>query len=264
MKFHEASKLFPLLEGDDFKSFAADIKENGLQNPIKTFHGEILDGRNRYRACKEVGVKPEYEEVSPDDPVSYVLSLNLHHRHLNEAQRAMVAARVRPHFEKLAKERQEAGKSADGQAGGRGHKKTLGPIGPKVLRELKSRASEEAGMALNVSRRSVDRARVVQGEGVPELAKKVEAGEMSLSKAAKIATLSSEDQVKALNGEKVELPVKGSGGCPVKGHEKTEQYALECARVAITQLARIKPNNPGRDKAFTKVEKWITKQRENK
>jgi len=116
MKFHEASKLFPLLEGDDFKSFAADIKENGLQNPIKTFHGEILDGRNRYRACKEVGVKPEYEEVSPDDPVSYVLSLNLHHRHLNESQRAMVAARVRPHFEKLAKERQRVhGDTAPGR-----------------------------------------------------------------------------------------------------------------------------------------------------
>lgn len=26
MKFHEASKLFPLLEGDDFKSFAACVE----------------------------------------------------------------------------------------------------------------------------------------------------------------------------------------------------------------------------------------------
>jgi hypothetical protein len=75
----------------------------------------------------------------------------------------MVAARLRPYYEERAKERQESGKSADGEAGGRG-RKTLGPKEPKVLTGPKSRASEEAGLALNVSRQSVDRARAVIGQ----------------------------------------------------------------------------------------------------
>ena len=103
------------------------------------------------------------------------------HRHLNESQRSMVAARVRPHFEKLAKERQRAAIQERDEKGRA--KSTHGQLATSG-KVLKSLASEEAGMALSVSRRSVDRARVVQGEGVPELAKKVEAGEMSLSKAA--------------------------------------------------------------------------------
>jgi len=61
-------------------------------------------------------------------------------------------------------------------------------------------------------------------------------------------------------GNRNPKPVKGSDGCPVEGYDKTEQYALECARVAITQLARIKPNNPGRDKSLIKVRKWIDDQ----
>ncbi len=261
MKFHEASKLFPLLLGAEFDSFAADIKENGLQNPIKTFHGEILDGRNRYRACKEVGVKPLYEEVTPDDPVSYVLSLNLHHRHLNESQRAMVAAKVREHYAEKAKERQRA---SPGRPASKKVATNDATFSPPRQAGQRGRSSDDAGATMGVSGMSVDRARVVQEKGVPELVAEVEAGRMSVSKAAKIASLPAEDQTKTLNGEKVKPPAKGSNGCPVKGHEKTEQYAMECARVAITQLARIKPNNPGRDEAFTKVEKWITAQRDNK
>ena len=93
---------------------------------------------------------------------------------LSESQRAMVAARVREHYVEAAKERQRAGGSVGGQAA-HGKVRANWPTPPE--RELKSRASEEAGAALNVSRQSVDRARVVQEKGVPELAKKVEAGE---------------------------------------------------------------------------------------
>ena len=87
----------------------------------------------------------------------------------------MVAARVREHYAKLAKERQRAAIQERDEKG-RAKSTSVQKSGSGSDRR-KSEASEQAGAALNVSRQSVDRARVVQEKGVPELAKKVEAGE---------------------------------------------------------------------------------------
>ena len=53
----------------------------------------MLDGRNRLRACEELGVAPP-TEIYSGDPVAYVVSLNIARRHLNESQRGIVAAKL--------------------------------------------------------------------------------------------------------------------------------------------------------------------------
>src|SRR5712671_2585308 len=52
---HELANIMPLIVGQDFENLKADIKEKGILEPIRLFEGKILDGRNRYRAAKEVG-----------------------------------------------------------------------------------------------------------------------------------------------------------------------------------------------------------------
>jgi ParB-like chromosome segregation protein Spo0J len=46
---HPLSKLFSPISEEDFNKLAADIKLNGLHQPIMRYQGQILDGNNRYR-----------------------------------------------------------------------------------------------------------------------------------------------------------------------------------------------------------------------
>ena len=94
MKFHKIADLFPLIEGDEFQLLCEDIKKEGLNHPVILLDDEILDGRNRYRACIEVGIEPRYEQFKGDDPLAFVLSENLHRRHLTASQRAALAAEI--------------------------------------------------------------------------------------------------------------------------------------------------------------------------
>src|SRR5436309_6004790 len=90
MHFHPLAEIFPILSGQHFDELAVDIRDNGLREPIVTHDGKILDGRTRYLACLRVGIEPKFEEYTGEDPLAYVISLNLRRRHLDESQRAMV------------------------------------------------------------------------------------------------------------------------------------------------------------------------------
>ena len=92
--FHALCCIFPRCSDEELQLLVLDIKENGLQKPIALYEGKILDGRNRYIACQLLEIEPDYIQYDGDDPLAYVVSLNLCRRHLNESQRAMVAAAI--------------------------------------------------------------------------------------------------------------------------------------------------------------------------
>jgi hypothetical protein len=101
LEFHPYANLFPLMEGKEFDALVTDIKTNGLRDSIMLLDGKILDGRNRYRACLAAGVEPAMHKWREDwphhgngGPLGYVLSQNLHRRHLTTDQRAAIAAEL--------------------------------------------------------------------------------------------------------------------------------------------------------------------------
>lgn len=179
-KIHPAANLFPLMEGDELAALVADIKANGLLNPIVMSGGVVLDGRNRLRACDQAEVKPVFAEwTGTGDPLPWIISQNLHRRHLDEGQRAMVAARVKPMFEEDARKRQEATRAQPGEQVGQA---------PANLpeREDRGEAREKAATLLNVSPRSVQSAQAVIHRADPALVAAVDAGKVAVSAAAKL------------------------------------------------------------------------------
>jgi ParB-like chromosome segregation protein Spo0J len=93
LSFHEAANLFPLMKGEEYEQLKADIKAHGLREPVWTYQGKIIDGRNRYRACKDLGIEPSTREWDGKGSlVEFVVSMNLHRRHLTAEQRKQVAA----------------------------------------------------------------------------------------------------------------------------------------------------------------------------
>jgi ParB-like chromosome segregation protein Spo0J len=89
LPFHPSANVFPLMTGSEFDELVADIERRGLRVPIVTHKGQIIDGRNRARACAKAGVKPRYEEFTgTDEEVDRAIaSLNIHRRHLKPEQR---------------------------------------------------------------------------------------------------------------------------------------------------------------------------------
>lgn len=175
MQMHPAAEIFPRMTPEDFERFKADISANGLREPVWLYEGLVLDGRHRMMACEELGIEPSFREYTGDDPAGFVVSLNLHRRHLDTSQRAMVAARLA---------NLSHGQRAD----------YLQAERQFCLSVTQSDAAE----LLNVGERSVRSARTVLNEGVPELIEAVEQGEVAVSAAAEIANLPVPEQGRAL------------------------------------------------------------------
>ena len=98
-EIHPAAELFPLMGDDDLAALAADIKANGLRQPIVLDgDGKLLDGRNRLAACEIAKVEPEFTSVNGADPVAFVVSLNIRRRNLSASQRAIAAAEAGKFF----------------------------------------------------------------------------------------------------------------------------------------------------------------------
>jgi len=93
-QFHDAANIFPLDEAHQ-DELAEDIRLHGLQVPIELLDGQIIDGRRRSLACLKADIEPRYRSIETDDPIVYVLSLNLHRRHMTVGERALAAAKAR-------------------------------------------------------------------------------------------------------------------------------------------------------------------------
>ena len=140
--------LFPELSAADYAELKEDIRLHGVKVPILVHGGQILDGRHRYRACRELGVRCLMVEWNGFDPWIEVQSRNLVRRHLAKDQVYAIRKLAAQQFPELAKaieaERENA-KARKAQAKGQ-------PRGQKALPRSEDRRSSRP--ALHTSSRA--------------------------------------------------------------------------------------------------------------
>src|SRR6266542_1672150 len=95
LKPHPLAESFPMIEGDAYERFRDLIRSEGLRHPIILHEGMILDGRNRKKACQELGIACAEVHYKGDDPAGFVWSENADgRRHMTPGQLAIASAKL--------------------------------------------------------------------------------------------------------------------------------------------------------------------------
>lgn len=176
MKHHPIADVWPMMDEGKLAELADDIRKNGQLVPVWLYEGKIIDGRNRWAACKIAGVTPKTQEYTGDEPTSFAVALNDRRRHMNKGALAAVAAELEPYFAADADRRKKATE-------GRPRKSDLKPEEkvPQVsVRQPQAR--QEAAKSVGVNDRYVSDAKKVKTEA-PEVFERLKAGKITLQDA---------------------------------------------------------------------------------
>ena len=201
-RFHEYANLFPLIQGEALSALREDIRVYGVREPIVFLDGAILDGRNRYMCSRDLLIEYPRVEYDGDDPMGFVISHNLHRRHLSESQRALVAAKL------------------SNMSVGQPEKNTA---------NLQNTSRATAAELLNVSERTVNTAKKVERDGSQELIDAVQQGGVAVSAAAEVLQLPNDEQL-----EVASLPAKERKAFVSNNSGNNEWYTPE----SIIEAAR--------------------------
>ncbi len=162
-KYHSLARYFPMLPPNEFQKLKESIQQIGQLEPITLLDGKILDGRNRYEACKELGIEPDTREFGNTvEPLEFVFVANMRRRHLTEAQKAQIIIDIRGLPEPMTKAEAGAQKAS--------------AAAPAFTRNS---LAEEAG----VSKRTISRVAEVQDR--PKIQERLRAGEVTATEAVR-------------------------------------------------------------------------------
>jgi ParB-like chromosome segregation protein Spo0J len=214
-EFHPLAKIFPLLGKKEAEELKKDIEANGQREPVAIYQRQILDGRNRYLACKALGKPATTKDLPADtDIVAYVTGANLKRRHMTAAQRGMAAAKL-ANLKLGSNQHNSEGLSAE-------------------------RASEVCGASIATT----NRCKAVLANGIDELVQLVEEDKLPASVAEKAAALSKEEQTalveKGVTAIKKRFPTKTPAASTPPSTAASDKIDGE-ENAYIDALKRLKP-----------------------
>ena len=187
-EYHEVANIFPL-NRETIEELKISIKKQGLHEPIEIYDGKIIDGRQRYEACREIGITPTFANIQVPDIIAYVLMKNLERRHLTDSQRAAASAKADFLWDKATKDSKERQKRVP-----------VNNLSPPDGGNKKKRhtSAKDIAKQFNISERTVQRGSTVHKKGITDLLDHVEKGNLKIATAERIAQQPKEDQSRLL------------------------------------------------------------------
>jgi predicted metal-dependent HD superfamily phosphohydrolase len=194
-RLHLVAALFPPMSDADYQKLREDIKEHGQAAPIIVDGGVLIDGSNRLRACKELGIEPwvrpwqaertqyggDNGQTDAEAIANYIWAKNVLRRHLTDDQRAALVLQFMDTVKSLAKEAQKRKQESVLE-----NSPKQKPVHTRELLAEKAQVSEHKIRQVELVLREL-----------PELLPKVESGKLKLKDAAKQADLQGEDDHQA-------------------------------------------------------------------
>ena len=171
----------------EYKTLKDDIELNGQQVPIAFKDKKIVDGRQRKRACIELGITPRYEELPDDiDPARFLMAMHRKYRDLSKNDLALAAAQL----------------SAWSRPGGDRKSEDYQLRRDHSAHVHNGLTQQEAARSLGVSPRLVSKASRLLAEdspAIPELQEAVRTGEVNIGAAYEVKDQPPEVQEQALD-----------------------------------------------------------------
>jgi hypothetical protein len=194
---HPAAAVFPLIEGDDFNDLCESIRMHGVQHPVVVRGNELLDGRNRMRACEALksqgwsGSCPVVEWKDDGRNVAeWIWDTNALRRHMDDDGIAMASSAIWPLIAKENEARREAAQFKKGQSGNPSGKKQVDTKShPPAKRDIKAKneastvgqVAAKAGTSMHKARQAIAVQKAIEAGELPaETANEVMAGKKKL------------------------------------------------------------------------------------
>lgn len=238
LEYHPVANIFPMMRDDEFDALKRDISENGQLEPIWLHDGQIIDGRNRYLACIELGIEPHFRTWSGEGSlVSFVMSLNLHRRHLSSSQKAVVALEILPMLESEAWERRTTGVNQ--------HSSPVEIIPPP---SGSGKSREIAAEIVQTNPRYVSDAKKIKAEA-PEFIPRIMSGEMTIPQVKREIVFRERKEAPELPSEKYRIiyadpPWKyGNNGLEDYGHAERHYPTMSISELCQLPIEKLSDAN---------------------
>jgi len=198
---HPAASVFPLMEGDDFDYLCESIRSHGVRHPAVVRGSELLDGRNRMRACERLAadgfpVKCPTVEWKDDgrNVAEWIRDTNALRRHMDDDGLALASAAIWPMIAKENEARRAATQAKQGEPSknpdGRRGKETGShenvrtssrDIKAEHARSTVGQIAAKAGTSMHKARQAVAVQKAIEAGELPaETAQEVMAGKKKL------------------------------------------------------------------------------------
>ena len=165
----------PPLTKDERKDLAASIKKDGCREAILTWHGYVVDGHNRFEICQELHKPYVTREVeglkSRAEVVAWIIRNQFARRNLNDAQRTILALKLKETIAAEAKQRQQKA----------GREKRPQKLGEAKNLETNAKVAKLAG----VSAETVRKVEKVEKDAGPKVKEAMRSGDISINAAYK-------------------------------------------------------------------------------